>query len=132
MSCPVCSGPKTKRAQLCSSCRPKAIAAGVTLLLAAANTPSLGEIATWASTPSNTASAELKLTDGQRRAFYAKANRLDALMCQTIGTTKREVLTAIRVEHTNDLTQEQASSVLDEIEARVAHAQGDEPGSTTP
>lgn len=121
-TCPVCGGPKSKRATLCATCRPKAIAAGVHLLLAAASAPSLEDIASWAAAPSTTASASdaPKLTDGQRRAFHAKANHLDRLRGEPIGTAKRVALATIAAEHANDLTQAQASQLLDQLEQQIA------------
>lgn len=123
-TCPGCDGKKTKRAQLCAGCRKRANIVGANLL---AGRPTLGGAIATASTgftsvtvqrPST--SVEPKLTDGQRRAFYAKANALDKLRRQRIGTTKKAALEHFQVESTNDLTQQQASDAIDWIESQLA------------
>lgn len=65
------------------------------------------------------------ITEGQLRAFHAKANELDRMRKQPRGTAKAEILERAPdllghvVESAGDLTAPEASALLDELDAQL-------------
>lgn len=94
VSCPSCGRPKTKLAKLCAACRAIANKAGEGVILK-------------------------RLTPGQMRAFYAKANRVDEARQAEYGTAKAAALERAGVESTTLLTEMQASDAIDWLENQL-------------
>jgi hypothetical protein len=60
----------------------------------------------------------------QLRALHAKANRLDTLKELPTGTSKRAALALIDVESASELSSDDASRVLDWLQAAIEEAEG--------
>jgi hypothetical protein len=110
-----CGGTMAKGSILCRRCRRSAITVGVRALV---------DRAAGTARP-----AEPSLTDGQRRAIHAKANELDDLhdaprrTYRTLALEKASEEFGRSIESVNDLTQAEASWVLDRLEERIAAAE---------
>jgi hypothetical protein len=104
VECPGCGKKMAKGSRLCGACRRRAIGVGVEAI-----------VATKGKEKPN------RLTDGQRRAFYGKANDLDELFNEQPGTFKAHALSEASkqfhrsIESVNDLSEAEASWVLDKM-----------------
>jgi hypothetical protein len=116
--CPVCGGPKTKRAHLCAGCRRAAIAAGVNLLLA--------DMTPAAPRPPH---VDPFRTPGQSRAYHGKCGSLAQLEQTTPQRIKQQALEHISavvgrpVLSSKDLTEDEMSDLLDWLDESIASVQ---------
>lgn len=89
--CPGCNGPKSKRAQLCASCRRRAISAGVDVVVE-------------------------NISSGQISAFHAIANHVDKLRGVPLGTTKQRIKDEYGIVTLKTLSRVRAADVLDRLD----------------
>jgi hypothetical protein len=114
-TCPGCSGPISRGAQLCRLCRPRAIAAGVNLLAPGARS----------SQPQPPAGAR---TTGQNRAYHGKCGTLARLRDVPVREIKDWALaqasTRFRRNITSsaDMNEDEMSDVLDTLDDAIAEA----------
>ena len=92
--CPACSGPKSRGAKLCASCRARAAAAGVDAVMR-------------------------RIDPRQITVFHARANELDKLRIEPLGTAKRAVKKRLKIESVKQLSWDEAEDVNDGLQAAI-------------
>lgn len=106
--CPVCRGPKSARAQFCSSCRRAANAAGETLVLAGSST-----------------AATVMRTPVQNRVYHGKLADLALRSRRSDSEVKHEALDqasrmfARRIESSTELTEPEMERLLEWLTDRL-------------